>query len=142
MSKDTSVDNDRQAVITIRRIQDGESHTDRYHGNIREIGTGHYVAFSERQEDDSVTSHLLKVRQDGMDWVRIVNGKKSSMVFEKGQRRDFKFYTPVGSLDLTVVTHSYSYTEKGTHEIRLSYSIAERENHISDYETVIIIKVV
>ena len=133
-------DDPGNATVRISRIQDGEKTQCEYSGSMKVISGGLHVIFSDNGTDNPDVIHLLKVFPDHLEWIRSLNGSKKSMVFRVGEKLPFLFETPDGSLSLTIITHSYSYSKKNTHEICVSYSLAQNGKVVSDYKTNIVIK--
>ena len=124
--------------IRITRVQDGETGVNEYSGNLKEINDRLHVIFTEKQEDGSAVSHLLKVSADSMEWIRS-GAVKNKATFKAGECLHFLFATPHGDIKLDLTTHDYSYTKKNTHTISVSYTLSQSGCPLSEYETEIVI---
>ena len=154
-----------KVYITIKRTQDGECEIQEYTGSKKVLGGTLFVTFTETDDEGEKYSHLLKISDSGMEWIK--KGQVSTNTgFRKGEVKPFLFATPHGDIRLTIKTHEYIFTsgesqdgaqctpstekkttlsvseekEKDTHYVCVSYSVCQGESPVSDYETELIIR--
>lgn len=123
----------KNVKICLSRFQDGEEEINVYTGRMRFVNGKTVVSF-----DNEGTSHLLKITEERMDWTRTTDHNKKKMSlgtsFLKGGVTAFDYYTPAGMIKMDIRTRLYEYKVSDTHEVRLSYTIEQGGEIISDYE--------
>ena len=95
----------------------------------------HYVLYEEQPEDNGpVTKNVVKFYENHFE-VTKKGGINSLLIFDKGQKTSMVYRTPMGPLQMDVVTKDLSIVEKENElQVYVKYSLDINYNFVSECE--------
>ena len=95
----------------------------------------HYVLYEEQPEDNGpVTKNVVKFYDNHFEMTK-KGGINSLLIFDKGQKTSMVYRTPMGPLQMDVVTKDLSIVEKENElQVYVKYSLDINYNFVSECE--------
>ncbi len=97
----------------------------------------HYVLYEEQPESDAaITKNIVKFNDNHFEMTK-KGGNHSYLVFDKDEKTSTVYQTPVGPVQVDVVTHGFLLTETEKElSVKVNYSLNINYNYISECEVI------
>lgn len=100
----------------------------------------HYIFFEEKSPENGVVKSTIKFKNNILELTKKGN-VTTRMVFQAGQEFSTDYITPLGCLQMGILTHSVDcYFKKGLPQLKASYTLTNHGQAVS--ENTIMIKLV